>query len=423
MSPIEFRAIRGGAQLGANAYLIEAHGVSVLLDAGARQGRRPVWVDQLDEPALCWLSHAHWDHLGALPRLRQRFPTAACLASRTTRRLAEVSLTLSGVEDARAAALASQLQSVPLRQYFSLSRFSDKPGAAKFRGMLFEAGHMPGAAMLLLEIDRGADRPFRLLYTGDFCLHDQPLTAGAMVPGTGEGFPIDVLVMEGVLATNETCDAIDYDAQVERLEQSVSARRGGALVAVASLGEAGEVAAALAGSVARLALHSRLEPALRASGAHLEGMAFTDETGCKRTLDAGGVVIAPGDQLHPSTPAGRLVARVVPRADAQIVLLNRTHRGSLAGALRRASAGQRVAVGRRQVQLAASVEHFVLPNHAPRWQLTRLATAVDAQRTLLVHGHKSQLYTLRRAIKKAGYAGRIDVPENGAPIPLDTASG
>ncbi len=196
MSEVSFEAACGASELSANAYVVQAHGCRLLLDAGARQNRAPGWIDDIDAPDACWLSHAHWDHLGALGPLKARWPRLACLATERTRRLARHALALGGLDRGRASALASQLQSVPYRRYFELSSYTDSPGAQKFRAMVFEAGHIPGAGMLLVEIEVGDERPFRLLYTSDFCGHDQPGVPGALFPQTGDAFPVDVMVME-----------------------------------------------------------------------------------------------------------------------------------------------------------------------------------------------------------------------------------
>lgn len=385
----------------ANAYFVQAHGFRLLLDAGARQNREPAWLEGLDAsevPDACWLSHAHWDHLGALGPLKVRWPRLACVATSATRQLARQAFELGGLDRDRASALASQLQSVPQRRYFELSSFSDNAAARKFRAMVFPAGHIPGAGMLLVEIEVGRDRPFRLLYTSDFCGHDQPGVPGALFPRTGEAFPIDVMVMEGVLATRKEYDDISYSEEWGRFESWVadqSAGRRGALVAVATLGEATQVVTGLVEAGERPVVHRMLQPVV----GEQQGAEFGDESSCRRALDLGKVVVVPGEQLHKSTPAGRLAGH----GSAPIAVFNRVHG--------RSPAGRFVKKGR--------AERFLLGNHAPRGQLVGAVQAVDPAKVVLVHGRKSHLFSLKRAIEKAGSGGEVLVPQNHETVQLD----
>ncbi len=416
MNKISFRAASGASELSANAFVLEALGVRVLLDAGAPQQRPPGWVDQIARPEVCWISHVHWDHMGALAGLRERFPRLACLSTPTTRRLAGPALALGGVEQARARALGSQLQALPSRQYFELSRLSDNPQAEKFRLMAFPAGHIPGAAMLLVEIDRGPTRPFRLLYTGDFCGHDQPLCPGALFPRTGADFGVDVLVMEGVLATNKACDQVRYAEQLDVLVEAVADTRGPVLVGVATVGSAFSVVEALREAGQAPLVHEMIAPVLQAAGVPADDLRFGSDAACERALGAGGVVVAPGEQFDRSSAAGRLVGGVVERPQALVAVINRAHASSVAGRLVGARRGDTLRLGGRAVAVRARIEHVLLPNHAPRRQLIAAVDALAPERVVLVHGHRSQLFSLKRAIARAGYAGPIDVPDNAVDL-------
>ncbi len=162
----------------------------------------------------------------------------------------------------------------------------------------------------------------------------------------------------------------------------MKSRQGGALVAVSTLGEATQVVTGLAEAGECPVVHQMLEPIV----GDKDGVEFGEESHCRRMLGLGKVVVAPGEQLHKSTPAGRLAD-----AASLVAVLNRKPKG----------------------KVARRVERFLLGNHAPRGQLVGAVQAVQPATTLLVHGHKSQLHTLKRAIENAGYGGDVIVPENG----------
>lgn len=439
MSEITLQVLAGGAELSANAYLLKAMGKHLLLDAGAPEPGKSAagalaWVEALEAPDACWISHAHWDHLGALGALRARFPRLACVCAPATRDLAELVLKSDKERARHPAALAAGLQTVSERVYFDPMAFaapperrardesSDNAAPPRFRAMSFPAGHIPGAQMLLVEVERpgedagtAARQPFRLLYTADFCGHDQPLTPGALFPRTGAQFQVDVMLMEGVLATQLQYDQVDYGAQADALVEEVRRGEGAVLIGVSRLASAAQVVGLLAQRKVPCVVHHALQPvvgvAFRAAGcdAALELVEFADERACSRALFAQKTVIAPGEDLARGTPAGRLLLELERCEGGAVLVLNRVRAASPAGKLLAAGKGGRA---------AQHVAHFLLPNHAPRSQLIAAALAVNPRRLLLVHGHRSQLYSLKRAIEKAGFRGTVEVPETGAELPL-----
>ncbi|AWV90479.1 MBL fold metallo-hydrolase [Bradymonas sediminis] len=437
MKQVTFEALSGASEIGANAYLIAAGGRRILLDAGAREPGKaktppaPEWVQKIEAPDACWISHAHWDHLGGLSALKARFPRLPCFCAPSTRQLAKVALKRGRARDA---ALATQLNTIVSREYFDPLRFSmptassgaDSGERVKFRAMSFPAGHIAGAELLLLEVDQGGARPFRILYTGDFCGHDQVLRSGALFPRGSADFPIDIMLMEGVLATQKAQDAVDYAAQMAGLCEVVGRAAGRpALVGVARLGCGAEVVAGLLDAGVAHLVHEALEEitriAFKAAGRaeDLSRLRFVGERGCARALLAGEAVVAPGEQFGRGTPAGRLLQGVVEKPEATVILLNRAYPKSVAGKLLKASKASKVPqfrLGKQEVR--AQIAHFLLPNHAPRRQLIDAVLAVNPARLLLVHGHRSQLFSLKRAIEKAGFSGQIDVPENGERLRL-----
>src|SRR6202048_5491581 len=88
----------GGAQgVGASCLAIEIADQWIIVDAGVRVDRKS---DPLPDLALLegkdvraiFVTHAHADHIGALPLLHQAFPTTPIFASRGTALLMEVML-------------------------------------------------------------------------------------------------------------------------------------------------------------------------------------------------------------------------------------------------------------------------------------------------------------------------------------------
>src|SRR6266446_9889915 len=89
--------VGGASQVGASCLAIELAGQWIVVDCGVRVDRKS---DPLPDLALLegkdvraiFVTHAHADHIGALPLLHQAFPTVPIFASRGTALLMEVML-------------------------------------------------------------------------------------------------------------------------------------------------------------------------------------------------------------------------------------------------------------------------------------------------------------------------------------------
>ncbi|MFB6374999.1 MAG: MBL fold metallo-hydrolase [Bradymonadaceae bacterium] len=409
---------RGGAELGGVAMELVVDDQRFLLDAGVGGQNGEGWTDGFGSLDGIWISHAHLDHCGALPDLMAGRPTLGGWCTAETRRLVEHTLgAVDGVDETTAEAMGAALSSVPTRHYTDIGD--------GIRIMPFPAGHVAGAAMVVVEI--GEEPPTRILYTGDFCCHDQPVLPGAQLPVTDD-FAIDTLIIEGMLATDREADELDPDKEWDRFVE-YAGTEAPTLVAAAALGEAVEAAGSLAPTETEVVVDMTLKPVFevyqrspaidRAPG----DVTFAEGDGVTAAIDRGATAIAPGEQFGAGSATRKAVAGIVGRKDTRIALMNRVYGGSFAGELRDAEPGDPLEVypdRAATVELAAEVEYFTLPNHAPRWQLVETVEAIDADRTVLVHGRESQLQTLRRAIGETSYDGEVVVPGNGDAIRLES---
>jgi len=172
----------GAAQEGV-CLLVQIGTHRVLLDCGLAD-LSPL-LEKGDYPpadmVLC--THAHADHARGLLSLHRHFPRLPIYASDATTQL----LPLNWLEEPEIPAFGRAL---PWR-----SPIEVLPG---LRVELFPAGHLPGAAAILLtEMDPTAtrDRPLSLFYTGDFFLSNTRLVNGLPLEDV-RGLKPDVLVVE-----------------------------------------------------------------------------------------------------------------------------------------------------------------------------------------------------------------------------------
>jgi metallo-beta-lactamase family protein len=173
-------------------HLLEANGKKILLDCGLFQGKRKEsfeknsWFgfDPVEIDALI-LSHAHIDHSGNIPTLVKKGFKGVIYCTEATKDLCEVMLLDSAyIQQSDAEYFQKHHPDTALYPIEPLYSDEDARFALKFfKGMEYdkkievfpgihvtfvEAGHVLGAAMLLIEVDDKEDgKHKRLLYTGD----------------------------------------------------------------------------------------------------------------------------------------------------------------------------------------------------------------------------------------------------------------
>lgn len=180
----------------------------ILLDCGLadlsplQQGLQPLPADLV----LC--THAHPDHAKGLLALHQAFPQLPIYASEVTTHL----LPLNWLEvDPKK--IPQFCQALPWR---SPVEFQDGLSAE-----LFPAGHLPGAAAILLTYTT-PQRDYTLLYTGDFFLSNSRLVEGLPLEEL-RGLKPDVLIIEGSYGTARHPHRRNQENQlVERINRAIA---------------------------------------------------------------------------------------------------------------------------------------------------------------------------------------------------------
>jgi len=184
----------GGAQeVGRSAILVDE---SLLLDFGMLTNNPPQWPVGMQDvaPDAVVVSHGHLDHVGALPVLLSGTARPAVHWTPPTRefamRLGRDTLKLHGGTP------TCPFTETELRRLTQVSvehDYGEPFEAAGYEITLFNAGHIPGSAHVLV-----SDGTTRLLYTGDFHTDSQRL-----VPGTTVRPEADIVICESTYSDVE----------------------------------------------------------------------------------------------------------------------------------------------------------------------------------------------------------------------------
>ena len=418
----------GGREIGANCHHLDLGGTGLLLDAGMHPKKRgtdalPDFDQAAGEVDAILISHAHLDHVGALPVALKRFPRSrlymtgptALLATRMLRNSVAVNRQRSG------APLFSHqevewVEQVMITCEMDQEMALDGPGGQRVRLRFLNAGHLLGAAGVLVQCGRR-----RLFYTGDTCATPQHICAAASYPRPG----VDLLVLESTHGADDEASSTSTFAQAAdqlgRFIRQVADRGGSVLIPVFAMGRAQEILGVLHG----LALEHKI-PSLPI---HLSGLAHAvcqiydsmrnHSVRGHRSLhlgDLGYSILRPNLLANEAllqrpcillVTSGMLFPRTASHTLAPTMLSDPRHGVALVGymdpespgqALVNARKGDTLDLGQGPVEVARDVQRFPFSAHSRARQLVQLVKDLSPRRVVLVHGDEQAVEALARRL-------------------------
>ncbi|GIN56410.1 MBL fold metallo-hydrolase [Lederbergia ruris] len=234
----------GGNEVGASCLHVEIAGTNLLIDAGMRMhGDQPLpalgMLEDLGNPEAILVTHAHADHIGALPIIHALYPEVPLYATPPTADLMRIMMkdsykileqrcretnTLPPYTDEQVNQL---LQSILLLPASGVLRI----GNVKITSL--RAGHILGAVMFLIE--GGGET---LFVTGDLSFKAGRTIPGAQVP---HGIQPDVMILESTYGNRAHTDRNTEENRLAKHVAEVIANDGFALIPAFALGRAQEV--------------------------------------------------------------------------------------------------------------------------------------------------------------------------------------
>lgn len=214
---IYFMPLGGGQSVGASCYYLRLGESNIILDAGTGKKKGlefepdfyPLLTSSFMQSAnqinQVFISHAHMDHIGYLLKLMAQAKCANVYMTEMTKVLAEFQLYdriyINKEKDEYARLAAKSL----MEKIITVS-YMQKIDCGNYKATFFNAGHIPGAMMVLMEMGKK-----KILYTGDYSIESTVLTSKCMIPHNME---IDVLIMCGLHAKNS-----DYTNKSDSLQK------------------------------------------------------------------------------------------------------------------------------------------------------------------------------------------------------------
>lgn len=237
---VRFTFHGGAGEVGRSCVEVAGASRTVLFDCGIKLDKNgseyPEGLKEMDpeDIAAIFISHAHLDHIGALPWLDHLGADCPIFATKTTKDLMKTML-----KDAFKVGtlMHDELGYTPediTRVLRSISRAKTE-GKGDFKGLpyrFFDAGHIPGSASIHIELDGK-----KILYTGDIKTTDTLLLKGA-----DTRFPeTDIMVCECTYGGRDHPPRAGVDKEFLSKVHSVVDKGGSVLIPVFALGRSQEI--------------------------------------------------------------------------------------------------------------------------------------------------------------------------------------
>ena len=421
----------GASGVGASCLAIQLADQWIVVDSGVRVDRKS---DPLPDLALLegkdvraiFVTHAHADHIGALPLVHQAFPTVPIFASRATGLLMEVMLSdalkimnkrameemeLPLYPEALVAGMLNRVRPLPIGESLT---FAELPGITVYTS---RAGHIAGALSLGFSTPDGS-----IVVSGDISITPQRTVQGALPPPLTQP---DLLVLESTYGTRLHPNR---QAEEQRLAQAVAegiARGGHTLIPCFALGRGQEILLLLQaaqdkgqipefriyvdGLVRRVcstylllpeALSPVLQRQIRKGYSPFTGSSVTfvrDERERERLLAGPPACIISSSGMLTGGPSAWYAARLAPREEASILITGYQDEESPGRRLLDLAEQKRntLDMGGQTVQVLCHVAKYNLSAHADGSELAAYATALQPKRVALVHGDEEARAAMR----------------------------
>lgn len=448
-----FRSLLRRREIGANSYLIEVAGSRIILDAGAHPKEKGLEVlpnlDSVphDTVDAIIVSHAHHDHIGALPVLQRRQPRTPVFMTEATGEVGSAMLHNS------VNVMSSQREELGIHEYplYTHKELDEVKAQWNYRDLrrpfmlpgtevectFFDAGHIMGSAGVML---RHGERT--LFYTGDVNFEPQTITREADFPTEG----IDVLITETTRGDYARPEAFTRRAEKERLAMIIreTFKAGGAvLIPVFALGKSQELL---------LMVHELRQMDLIPEAPVIIGGLSTKMTVLYdhyssrtrrsyegfRILEDMETLVAPrrrrkeinynphtvyalsSGMMSEGTTSNQFARRFIDNHRNTIAFVGYTDKETPGFRVRNARPGDRIRLDAKlpEVELRCRVESFDFSAHATREQIVDYVKQVNASKVLLVHGDAPAQEWFTRTLREALPQSEVISPEPGQPLNL-----
>jgi cleavage and polyadenylation specificity factor subunit 3 len=451
---IEFLPLGGAGEIGANCYYLNIDGIGIILDCGMHPQK--IGLDSLpkfdllnDKPTdYVLISHAHQDHLNALPFLIKRFPHLKIITTSQTRAVAELTLH-NAISILKRQVKKDELEiysrdevdllikSINYKSYNEKFLLSSLNSKQEIEAEFFDAGHIIGSAGILIYYN---DK--KIFFTGDINLSAQTILSGANLP-SGK---IDLLITETTYGATDSSRLNVWQKEVERFAESINKvinKGGSVLIPVFALGKLQEILATIwlqmkknnitnvdiyAGGIGHkinriydynrfvinrnekeLVLHDILQKDLKELKDFDELFKFPS------------IVLASSGMIIESTNSFMLAKRWLRKKDSAIFTVGYMDPSTPGNIIANARKGEKIQLTERErkIEVKCEIKNFRFSAHSKREELLKLIAKLQPDNVALIHGDTAAIDWMGASILKNYQGTKVFAASTGKAIMFD----
>lgn len=420
---IKFLPLGGANNIGANCYYLRVNETGILLDCGVDPVKKG--IDSLpnfkllkDEPLdFVLISHAHQDHIGALPFLVQEFPHVKIFSTYQTKEIAEIvlhnavnilerenidQLSFRNYTHEEIDLLVRSIIDVEYNQEFilkSIINFSDDNIKITF----LDAGHILGSASIKIEFDNEI-----IIYTGDINISNQTLMKGANITEFGKA---TTLILETTYGETDSNNIGTWESEKNRFTKLVNKtlnEDGSILIPVFALGKAQEILS----TVYELINNKKLTETIIYTGGILKEISniydrnryivnynkkelvlrnipqtnFNEIKDLNYFIKNPGIVIASSGMILRNTPSFNFTNFWLTQKKFAIFIVGYIDETAPGFVITNSQKNDEIIFNEKKHKVHCTIERFYFSAHSKREELLEIVKIINPQNVILVHG-------------------------------------
>ncbi|HVO74520.1 MAG TPA: MBL fold metallo-hydrolase, partial [Ignavibacteriaceae bacterium] len=423
---IKFLALGAAREIGASCFYLNISGTGIILDCGIHPQKTGLQAlpdfTLLESEVLDYviISHAHQDHLSALPFLIKKFPYVKIFTTPQTRALAElvlhdsISILKNQINNDEFEIYSHEeidllIQSIEYKSYYEEFVLYGYAGTEPITAIFYDAGHILGSAGILLETPRQ-----KLFYTGDINLSNQALLKGAELPDK----KIDTLLLESTYGSTDSSIVPDWNNEAIRLASEINMilnKGGSILIPAFSLGKTQEIIATIwkliekgkipavdiytggiAEKISRVYDYNRYAANMNEKDFEILAVPHKNLYEVENINDFFknfSIIIASSGMMIEGTASFNLGLKWLSQVKSAIFTVGYMEQSTPGYKFAKAKKGDILKFERNNKEeiVRCTIKNFRFPSHARREQLLETVKALDPETVILVHGETDSI--------------------------------
>ncbi|KAJ2636226.1 endoribonuclease ysh1 [Coemansia sp. RSA 1286] len=240
---LKITPLGAGREVGRSCIVLQYKGKTIMLDCGLHAGRSGQgslpYFDEIDPSTVdvLLITHFHTDHAAAVPfYLEKTSFKGRTFMTRPTkgvfRWLASDYIRVTNTSNAEASALYTEADLISAHAKIEEIDIHQQMEINGIKFTAFNAGHVLGAAMFLIEI-----AGVKVLYTGDYSREEDR----HLVPAENPGVAVNVLITESTYGVQSHQPRVERENAFLKQVRDIVRRRGCCLMPVTALGRTQEL--------------------------------------------------------------------------------------------------------------------------------------------------------------------------------------